>query len=369
MKQAKHIAIIAVFCAILGGFALAHMLLTDAALSKTERRPLAEPPSITADTVFSGEAAEDLEAYLLDHFPARDEFRTAKAMLRLGLFAQSDYNGIYTQDGTIFKLEYPLNEAEVTFAAQKMQTIRETYFSDHKNVYYSIIPDKNYFVAAQNGYPSLDYDALASLVASHAPSLHYIDIMDTLQLSDYYRTDTHWRQEKLLPVADRLVGEMQPGFVGPSLESYTAHTISGFSGVYLGQSALLLPPEDLVYLTNADTDASSVTSLEFEGTRAVYDIAKADSLEPYDVFLSGPQAFLTITNENAETDRELILFRDSFGSSLTPLLLPAYSKITLIDLRYFDSRLIPTYIDTDAENQDVLFLYSTLLLNSGMLLK
>ena len=32
------------------------------------------------------------------------------------------------------------------------------------NVYFSIIPDKNYFAAESNGYPSLDYERLEALM-------------------------------------------------------------------------------------------------------------------------------------------------------------------------------------------------------------
>ena len=32
------------------------------------------------------------------------------------------------------------------------------------NVYYSVVPDKNYFIAEKNGYPSMDYDKLLSLM-------------------------------------------------------------------------------------------------------------------------------------------------------------------------------------------------------------
>ena len=41
--------------------------------------------------------------------------------------------------------------------------------------------------------------------------------------------------------------------------------------------------------------------------------------DPYSVFLSGSKSLLTITNPSADTDRELVIFRDSFASSLAPL--------------------------------------------------
>ena len=52
-----------------------------------------------------------------------------------------------------------------------------------------------------------------------------------------------------------------------------------------------------------------------------------------------------------------------FGSSLAPLLLGGYSKITLIDIRYIHLDYLKQYVDfTEC---DVLFLYSTLVLNNS----
>jgi len=76
---------------------------------------------------------------------------------------------------------------------------------------------------------------------------------------------------------------------------------------------------------------------------------------------------LEITNPNVNNGKELVIFRDSFGSSLTPLLLDGYSKVTLVDIRYIASDLIGDYITFD--DQDVLFVYSTSVLNSSAMFK
>ena len=85
------------------------------------------------------------------------------------------------------------------------------------------------------------------------------------------------------------------------------------------------------------------------------------------MYLSGAVPLMVIENPTATTERELVIFRDSFGSSLAPLLLEAYSKVTLIDIRYMASSLIGDYINFS--NQDVLFLYNTLILNSSEMLR
>ena len=67
------------------------------------------------------------------------------------------------------------------------------------------------------------------------------------------------------------------------------------------------------------------------------------------------------------TEKELIIFRDSYGSSLAPLLIPYYSKITLIDLRYINYDIVANL--TDFEHKDVLFIYSAQVINNSNLLK
>ena len=94
---------------------------------------------------------------------------------------------------------------------------------------------------------------------------------------------------------------------------------------------------------------------------------KGNGKDPYEIFLGGPLSLVTVENPNAKTDKELIIFRDSFGSSLAPLLIDGYAKITLVDIRYIQSSMIGNFIEFD--DQDVLFIYSTLLLNSSLALK
>ena len=89
--------------------------------------------------------------------------------------------------------------------------------------------------------------------------------------------------------------------------------------------------------------------------------------DPYSYFLSGPSALITIETPNAASDKELILFRDSFGSAIAPLFLEEYARITLVDTRYIRSAFLGEYITFD--NQDILFLYSTMLLNESATLK
>lgn len=364
MKQMKYIAILAVTLAMLFGLAIWSVAQTDEALSQSERRKLAQMPELTVESVLDCEYMEDLETYLLDQFPMRDSWRAVKAVLRFNVFRQKDSNGVYLVGKHVLKQEPTLKEEQVRFAVDKINEFI-TNNLEGMNVSYAVVPDKNYFAAEQNGYPHLDYGEMLSIAQGINAS--YIDIFPLLELDDYYYTDAHWKQEQILDVAQLLADGMGLGVSLQPEGGYTTNTLAPFYGVYYGQSALSVEADVLSYLTSAATDAATMTSVELEGEHPVYTVERFEGMDGYDVFAAGAQAIVTIESPNATTDKELIIFRDSYGSSIAPLFLEGYAKVTLIDLRYVASALVPQFVEFD--NQDVLFLYSTSILNSGMLLK
>ena len=353
-----------VLLACFGAGFLGCVLHKDQEWSLSERRLLQQKPAVSAEALSSGTFMSDFESYSLDQFPLRETFRAIKARVQYYILNQKDNNGIYLVDGTLSKIESDLSESSVKGAADKFKALREKYFPDSA-VYYGVIPDKNYYLAEENGYPHLDYERLDGILEENLPDMERIDLYDCLDADDYYRTDSHWRQEKIEAVARRIAEHL--GVNVTPFADYTAHTYEGFRGVYWGQSALPLAAEDLIYLSDDILEGCTVYHVETNGTTGVYEPEKLENPDPYDVFLGGADALSVITNPNAATDRELIYFRDSFGSSLAPLLVRDYQTVTLVDLRYISSDLLDQFIDF--HGQDVLFLYSPSIYNNSTLLK
>jgi hypothetical protein len=362
----KNIVVTMVFVIVIFGFMLMNIATPDAQLSASERRRLAQRPKASIENILSGALFEDLEDYLLDQFVFRDMFRGIKAFSTYYVFHQKDNNGIYIQGESIIKMEYRLNEKSVLNAAAKLNEIYDRFLTG-KNVSYAVIPDKNYFTADHYGALSLDYQKMMSLMRDHVSNMNYIDLFGVLSSDDYYRTDIHWRQEKITDVADVLLKGMG-NKASTSDQNYTQHTLYPFYGSYYGQAALSLAPDSLVYLTDTGIENAVVYDYETQSKSVVYVPEKFSGIDPYDVYLSGAKALITIENPNSLSQKELILFRDSFGSSMAPLLLKGYSKITLVDLRYIAADLLDDYIDF-SQDQDVLFLYNTLVLNNSYMLK
>lgn len=333
----------------------------DTEYSVTERRNLKKQPELTIDSVVSGTFMSQFEEYSLDQFPLRDAFRSFKALTLL----KSDNNGIYVVDGSINSMEYPLNDESLNRASNRFLNIYEMYLKDSdSNIYLSIIPDKNYFYAKSNGYLSMDYEKLVANVCKENEYMTYVDLFPYLSKEDYYKTDTHWKQENILDIAETLLKAMGNGVDA----SYEVKQAGGaFYGVYYGQAALPVAPDKIKYLTNPVIDNLQVFDYENNTNIPVYDVAKMTEDDPYELFVGGPLSLVTMENQSSITDEELIVFRDSFGSSIAPLLAQGYKKVTLIDIRYIQPSVLKHYVDF--ENKDVLFLYSTMVLNNSETLK
>ena len=336
-------------------------------VSVAERRPLAQAPEFSVKNLMSGKFMADFEDYSLDQFPLRDGFRTVKSIFHTYVLGQKDNNGIYISGGYAAQQEYPLKEDSVDHALDRFNRVYETYLQPQgSKVYMTVVPDKGYYLAESSGHLVMDYDRMFTLFREGMPWAEHIDLTGVLTLEDYYRTDTHWRQEALPEAAEILCDAM--GVTPFEPEELTAVALERpFYGVYYGQAALPMEPETMYILENSILSQCTVLDHETGRTGSIYDLAAMENRDQYDVFLSGAKSLLTITNPNATTDRELIVFRDSFGSSMVPLLLKDYKTVTLVDIRYVQQGMLGRFLDFSG--QDVLFLYSTLVLNNSSTIK
>lgn len=353
------------FVFILTLFMLLSFFLPSKEISVSERRKLQTFPELKKENVLQGTFFADLNSYLVDHFPIRDSFKKMKSLTASFIFQKKEEDGIFIKDDGIYELSSNLNEKSVSHFADLLLEVQEKYI-ESSNVFYAVVPDKNYYLDAK--IPKLDYQQLDSILFEKLTTMEYIDLYSSLQLESYYRTDIHWRQEKLDSVLFCLKEKM-------SLENFSfpthTKTYSNFQGALYRRIANTLEKENIITLLNEDINSAVVYDYEKRIQRPVYVESDFKNIDSYDIYLGGAKPLLIIENPNQKNNRELILFRDSFGSSLAPLLISNYSKITMIDLRYLNSKMISNIeeVEFKEENQDILFLYSVPVINNSYILK
>ena len=352
----KDIVVTIIFLFTIIALFLINIIKEDTDISVAERRKLATMPELTTKSLFDGTYFKKFDSYVTDQFVERDAFRKIKIDIELS--TKGEYNNLYLYDDYIIEEIFPLNSNSINNLTNKINYIKDTYLNDNSNIYYTIIPDKNYFV--NNGNLKLDYNKLQDMMKSNLTNLNYINIFDKLTLDNYYKTDTHWKEEDLFNVANTIANQMNFDITN---NNNVVNTITTFKGSYAGRLSVTKDIDTIKTISNPSTLNSSVYNYETKKYTDIYDYTKINSLDKYDIYLSGAVPIIDIINNNTSSDKELIVFRDSYGSSLIPLLIEGYKKITVIDIRYISSKILNKYIDFN--DQDVLFMYSILTINNS----
>ncbi len=365
LQHIKHIATVLTFLLTLAIFTVLCLvrMKNPTTYSDVEKRPLALPPrDVSLSSLIDKSSIEQFEDFSVDQFPFREPFRAIKASVTLHVLNQKQNNGYAIENGSIAQIKSAFDSSCIDRSIGRLSYIIERYLTNNGGqIYFALIPDKNYYFAQQYGYPSPDYETLVHRLQTELPTADWIDLFSVLSLEDYYLTDWHWDQSRLGGVLSAIAQQME--FTGRLPADYTSHTLSPFYGGYYDQSALYPPPETLTYLRNNVIDALTVYNYATGKTNGVYHPELFDSGTSYDFFMEGLQGLQRIDNPLAQSDRELIVFRDSYASPLLPLIAQAYRTVYVVDIR----NVLPGALGglLEFKGKDVLFLYSATVLDSN----
>jgi len=272
-----------------------------------------------------------------------------------------DAKGYLNIDGSYMEAGKLLNASSVQKFAEKFSALRSEHFENNE-VFFATIPEKSFY-AKDKTTAFLNHTGIHAMLSDALYDWTAIDLAPVLSLNDYYTTDRHWKQENLEGVMTELGKAMDFTF---DMTAYEAVVTENYRGDYANDIADL-PAEKLTYLVSDATAGATVADFQDKKATMVYNETKLNSKIPYDVFLSGATPLTVITNPAQTNGKELVIFRDSYGSSIAPLLIENYSKITLVDLRYMSSTLLKQYVDFDGAQ--VLVLMSDTIVNTSNILK
>lgn len=354
MKDNKVTKILIFYTALIGIFGT---IIKDKEISKTERRKLKQTPTITYEKLTNGTYFTELDDYTLDQMPARDTFRKIKGVTSKYLFNIKEENGVYEKDGYLFEIT-KTSENSLDYFVNKINEINQNFKS---NVYFVKVPDKEYY---KKGIIKKDYNLIDEKLKGLAKNIKQIDISDELTLNDYYKTDIHWKSNKLDKVTDKIKNTMNL----KNNSIYTEKTLSPFYGALYSRKVSSVKADEINYLTNETIESMGVYNYEKDKEDKVYNEDYFNNIDSYDIFLGGATPALKIINNKVES-KKLIVFRDSYGSSIIPFLAENYHEILVIDLRYVKFDNLKT-LDIDLTNpDDVLFIYSINIINNSFSLK
>ena len=343
------------------GLAIAALLLPDRAYSSKEKRNLAQFPTLSMRSIADGSFMDGIEDYAADQFPMRDDFMQMKTAL-VRAEGKVESQGVYAaKDGSLmerFDAPDKKNEAETLNAISSFMTRYES-----ANQYFMLVPNAVSVEAEKlpDNAPTADQNAYIDEVFASLPQGTAIDLRplfnkdkQTKQL--YYRTDHHWTTDGARSAFD--IYANVAGLAG--VPDFNRSVISNdFYGSLVSESGFSVNTPDAVsvYLPDMPEDFFYTVTYTNENLRKIscYDTEKLTEDDQYQVFFGGNHPVIEIKT-SLESDRSILVIKDSYANCFIPFLIPEYHSITVIDPRYY-------YDDIDAlmmseDFTDVLFLYN-----------
>jgi hypothetical protein len=361
-KYAHWPALVA-FCGFIFGMAVFGAFGDDDEISEFERRDLAQFPEVSVDRLTAGDFSDDYQEYLQDQAPFRDGFRFLKSFVSRKLLQNSENNGVFVLDQTIYDRFGAINNERIDRAVRIVGEIADDIDSDRQFI--ALIPTKGQALVASKYYVPDQMDIVDKF--SELANVQMIDLAGFLESRSadfYYRSDPHWNAGGVVLSYNIIVdGLGLDRIFGYDSELFT----SRYFGSEYGKAAAWSVEPDTIYLPRGEL-IDGLSTCRYSSltdkvcTDSVYYRGAESEEDAYDVFLGGLGPIIEIENPESNTTEELVIFKDSYAHAISPLLAQHYRKVTLFDLRYMRRSVVTDNFDLDGKT--VLFLYSTSVLNT-----
>lgn len=376
-KIGKYIPAV-VFLIFIYGMALWFLFSPKTDYSSSEKRYLQKFPDANVEKVLSGEFGSEFETFFADRFPQRNTWVGINAYTTLAE-GNNGASGVYN-----CKNGYLINKPVSTDnnLDKNVGAVVDFAKTIDAPTTVMLVPSTGYI--ADDVLPTFhdkynddeDISKISSTLSKD--KIGFVDLRERFKSEYkngsqlYYKTDHHWTTKGaytgyqelckalgITPIDDStLKKDSYPDFYG------TTYSSSGF---------WLTPPDNIEIWSNPKNSDKNISvkitegaNVKTSGSMYFTDHLKED--DKYPVFIDGNHALTEITNTNAKNGT-ILLIKDSFSHSLAPFLAENYSKVVLVDLRYYKesvSDLVTTYnpeqvvvlygIDNLATDTDIVWL-------------
>lgn len=368
-NRLSYIIISIVFFAAVALSPIALALLPKSDFSENENRALASFPEFSFSSLANGSYNSKVEEYTIDHFPARDFFVGLKTKFELFL-SKKEINGVYVCKNGYYMDVYNKPQNTKTFIdnVNELDSSLET-----ADVQLILVPTACRVYCEYLPENADCYDQLKTIDDVYSSvSCRKIDVASVLfENKDsrklYYKLDHHWTTgAAYLAYAkycleNGLVCEKESDFdivsVTDSFKGTTFSKVNDYSAKGESIERYDLPGLE-VKVTYDDTGETS---------DSMYAPEYLEKKDKYSFFLNNLHYLLTIENENAKTNEEIVVVKDSYANCFIPFLASQYKKIYVIDPRNYND-VISDFVNEHESVKTVLVLYNvgTLDTDSGV---
>ncbi|MBE6719114.1 MAG: hypothetical protein E7571_00465 [Ruminococcaceae bacterium] len=349
-----------ILAVIIAGTGIINLAAKDRAFSEDENRNLAQKPKFSLSSLASGKFTDDAEKYLSDQFVFRSNF--VKTRTAIDIFVgKKEVGGVYIGKKH-FLFEKPVSYDDV--AVGKTIAAINNFTEKHGDV-------RSYAAIAPNACEILsDYMPKTAPAENQSEQIKkvYSDLDKDIKTIDlctplgkaadrtklYYKTDHHWTTAAARIAFDEIAKQMK---IDASDTKYSTYFVTDdFQGT-LSSMAGLFSTSDSIEVTVPQSKVEyAVTYVnENKNSASFFDSSKLSQKNKYELFFGGNFAQINITTTR-NTDRVLLVIKDSYANCLLPMLYPYFKSIVVVDPRYYTDDI--EQIIGKEEVTDVLWLYN-----------
>ena len=329
--------------------------------SENENRYLAAFPKWSWEQVKSGAYMKDLEQYFSDQFPFRDFFMGCKTAAEMAM-GRREIGGVYIGKDH-FLIEAYEKPRQTEQIARTFSDFREKLSDLPVELRLMLVPTA--ITVYEDRLPVLapraDQMETARIIEESSGIAGVPCLSQLLQHKEegqlYYRTDHHWTTYGAY-VGYAAYGQAAGLSVVP-LEEWEGELVTEeFRGTIYSKVHDYGQKGDSITIYRHPEDRLTVRYLDTgKVTDTLYNLDYVSQKDQYSLFLDNLHTQIEITNEAAETDRELVLIKDSYANSMVPFLAHHFKRIYVFDTRYY--KMGPSsFIRENPSVTDVLILYN-----------
>lgn len=327
--------------------------------SENENRYLEEFPKISMENFLSGKVTNGIQKYLNDHFPYREKFlfitTKTEMLLRKKIIndvylGKDDYlitkfDGIDNKEKIInrinnFKLNNSNKEIEILLIPSSIS------INDDKLPKYAI--NKNEINEIDNIYSKLNIET--------------INVFDTLKEHNkdnemFYKTDHHWTSYGAYYSYLEFCKYNQ--YECTLMNNYNIKKVTdNFNGTLYSKTNKYDNMSDKIYIFDLKNN-NYIVNYVYENLykTSIFEYSYLDKKDKYSMFLDNNHPLITITNNNCNNKKEILLVKDSYGNSFSQFLINDFYKVHIIDLRYYKSS-VSKYLNENNNIDKILLLYN-----------
>lgn len=337
-----------------------NIVIPDHKQSETENRPLQTFPSLNMEHVLSGQYGKDLNTWFSDQFIFRDQNIHVKYLIQK-FTGVKEIQGVYLTKRGLIEKTSEVNKKQLDRNLKAINSFKEN--NPDLKVGFMLAP--NAVNIEKDSLPKsadcLDQNKQMDDIYNRIDdSIKKIDLRSTLEKHKdeylYYKTDHHWTSLASYYSYQKLASSFKLDKTNKN--DYKIYPVAdSFEGTLANKTGSMNIKDEIdIYVPKTKTDYVVTDESTNKKSRTIYHSDALETKDQYAVFMGGNKSLFHINIDN-DSNKHLLLIKDSYANSLIPFLIPEYASITVIDPRYyFDdyTRLIQNDLITD-----VLFMYNS----------